>query len=102
MLLTIVRFDAPTEAPEDPVALIGKTAPAYQHIPGLRRKYFIGNAETVGGVYEWDSRQAAEAWFDADWQQRMASTYGQVPRVEHFDAPCLVDNVTGQVLLDPP
>ena len=98
MLVTIVRLKAPAESPDDPSSLVQAAAPAYQQIPGLRRKYFIGNAEFVGGVYEWDNREAAEAWFDADWRQRMASTYGQIPTVEYFEAPCLVDNVTGEVL----
>ena len=92
MIIAIVTFPAPPEPLPDPRALLEATAPAYQTIPGLQRKYFIGNARVAGGVYEWLDEQAATAYFDEEWQTRMAERYGVTPAVELFNAPCVVDN----------
>jgi hypothetical protein len=38
-----------------------KSAPNYRGVPGLVRKYYLyGDDQTGGGVYLWDSRDAAE------------------------------------------
>ena len=62
---------------------------------------FIGNELVSGGVYEWSDKASAEHYFDAAWRQRMQERYGVVPDVQHFALPCLVDNISGQVLIDP-
>jgi len=38
--------------------------PRYQGIPGLHRKYFAGNDTHGGGIYEWDSRETAQAFYN--------------------------------------
>ena len=96
MFLTIVTFPAASTA--DPRALLEAAAPAYRSVPGLRRKYFIGNDEEAGGVYEWEDRASAERFFDADWRTRMEQRYGAVPALRMFELPCLVDNLAGEVL----
>jgi hypothetical protein len=95
VFLTIVTF--PAAPVEDARALLEAAAPAYRAVPGLRRKYFIGNAEEAGGVYEWEDRAAAERFFDDDWRARMQQRYDAVPELRMFDLPCLVDNVAEEV-----
>lgn len=93
--LTVVRFPAPADL--DPAELrrvLGDAVPRYQGVPGLRRKYFVGNEATGGGVYEWESRAAAEAFYSQDWYERMLDVYGVQPEVEFFDVHALVDNDT--------
>lgn len=100
MIIAIVTFPTPAEAPEDPRSLLEATAPAYREVPGLERKYFVGNARVAGGIYQWRDRDSAERFYDDSWRQRMTERYGAVPSVELFAAPCLVDNVNDQVLFD--
>jgi hypothetical protein len=95
--LTIVRFAAPAEVDAAQLReLLREALPRYRVIPGLRRKYFIGSASTGGGVYEWDSRAAAEAYYSQDWYERMLDVYGAHPEVEFFDVHALVDNEAGR------
>ena len=98
MVVTIVTFPTPDSVP-DSKALINAAAPRYQTIPGLNRKYFIGNEKVAGGVYEWRDRGSAERFFDRAWYQQMTATYGAQPEVEYFDTPCLVDNLSKQIIL---
>jgi hypothetical protein len=99
--LSIVTFPAPaglTGAGRR--AVLEPAVPRYQGVPSLRRKYFIGNAAEGGGVYEWDSRAAAEAFYDDQWFARMQQIYGTRPRVQYFDVYALVDNEAGSSFID--
>ncbi len=98
MVIAIVTFPAPSEPLSDPRALLEATAPAYQRIVGLKRKYFIGNERNAGGVYEWQDENAAAAFYNEEWRTRMAEQYGVTPTVELFDAPCVVDNVARDIV----
>lgn len=98
MIIVVVTFPARPMDGAQAAALLRKTAPAYQAIPGLQRKYFIGNERLAGGVYQWESRAAADAYFDADWQDRMQSVYQVEPRLEYYELPCLVDNIAKTVV----
>lgn len=100
MIIALVTFPPPARPAADPRALLEATAPAYREVPGLRRKYFVGNANTVGGIYEWCDRRSAERFYDNEWKQRITERYGVVPEIQIFDAPCLVDNVVGETIFD--
>jgi glutathione S-transferase len=101
MIVTLVELPGPGYGPPDQARqLFERVAPRFQAIPGLQRKYFVAG-EASGGVYVWDSRAAAEAYFDAAWRQRMAASYGAEPRVRYFEAPCVVDNERGVVEFPP-
>ena len=92
MYLAIVTHPIPPGAKDvEMTDLIRKTAPNYCHIPGLQRKYFMGNAALAGGVYEFESEEAARQYFDAAWLARMKNTYGVVVEVAFFAAPAFVD-----------
>jgi hypothetical protein len=99
LTLAVVLWDNPAPPDQDAlVELLDRVIPTYKAVAGLRRKYFISRPGRAGGVYEWDSREAAEAYYNPDWYRRISSTYGVSPEVTLFDAPCLVDNVTGDVI----
>ena len=100
MYVAIVTFDPQASPPDDARALLESTAPAYERVPGLQRKYFIGNERAAGGVYQWSDRDSALRYYDDAWRQRIAERYGVEPRVELFSAPCLVDNVAGEIYFD--
>jgi hypothetical protein len=73
--------------------ILAEAGPEYTHIPGLRRKYFLSGDGLAGGVYEWDSRARAAAFFDTQWYEQMAARYGARPEVRLFDAPAIADGV---------
>ena len=73
--------------------LLEEAGPEYTDIPGLRRKYFLAGDGEAGGVYEWESRARAEAFFSADWYAQMQARNGERPSVRLFDAPAIADGV---------
>jgi hypothetical protein len=60
-------------------------------VPGLLRKHFIISVNSkFGGVYLWDRKSSADAWFDDAWHSRVLERYGQHAVVERFAAPILL------------
>src|SRR5260370_34107595 len=44
---------------------MSQTVPLYQNLPGLIRKYFIiSDDQKLGGIYLWQNRKIAEAWYN--------------------------------------
>ena len=98
MITTIVQF-----ALSEPISLeeaakrFRSSAPKYQKMPGLIRKYYIRSEDgsTAGGVYLWESRDAAERVYSGEWRTRVAQLYGAEPMISWFDSPVIVDNASG-------
>ena len=108
MIFALVTFtpypkadDAPASTPADRLGLIEATAPKYQQIPGLRRKYYIGRDGVAGGAYEWETKAHAEAYYTDEWRSFMEERYGSNLEVTYFDCPAVVDNVGGRVDIEP-
>ncbi|WP_420132880.1 YdhR family protein [Rhodopseudomonas sp.] len=98
MITTIVQFALTKPISlEDAARLFKTSAPKYQKMPGLIRKYYIRSEDgrTAGGVYLWDSREAAEAVYSGEWRTRVAQLYGAEPLISWFDSPVIVDNAAG-------
>ena len=99
--ITLVRFPAPTGLNGSKLrAVLEDAVPRYQKIPGLHRKYFLGNDKHGGGVYEWESREAADAFYDEAWFERLLTVYGARPELQFFDLHALVDNETHTARID--
>lgn len=94
MIVAVVRF--PLEPPLSAAAAaaaFAASAPNYQHVPGLMRKhYLLGDGGHVGGgVYLWESREAAEALYDDAWRARLEARYGSAPTVEYYESAVTVE-----------
>jgi len=103
MITAIVRFKLPAhidaaEAEE----LFKGSAPKYRGVSGLVRKYYLFDAEshTGGGCYLWESREAAERVYNAEWRKMIADRYGAAPEINYFETPVIVDNAIGKTTLD--
>ena len=94
MITALVRFPLkPGTTLEDAKALFEGSAPKYQAVPGLVRKYYLfGEHGTGGGVYLWDSREAAERMYTPEWNKMIADRYGSPPQISYFETPVIVDN----------
>jgi len=88
-------------SPTEKLALYEATAPKYQKIPGLIRKYFMGNAARAGGWYEWETEGHAKAYYTPAWEAFITGTYGTDLTIEYFDCPCVVDNAHGEISIAP-
>jgi hypothetical protein len=102
MITALVQFKVPAGASRDEVfANMAKAAPRFEGMPGLMRKNFLYNeaAGTGGGVYTWETREAAEAVYaeGGPWRQAIRDLYGVEPEVTIFETPIIVDNEQGEI-----
>ena len=98
MITAIVQFElASALTLAEATRRFESSAPKYQNLAGLIRKYYIRSEDgrTAGGVYLWESRQAAERVYDGEWRERVAKLYGAKPEITWFDTPVVVDNLAG-------
>lgn len=95
MITAIVRFKLPeTVTLADAEKMFQGSAPKYEGLAGLVRKYYLFDAasHTGGGVYLWESRAAAEKVYNADWKKMITERYGAAPDISCFESPVIVDN----------
>ena len=101
MITAIATFRLPRRLTVDEArAIFQSTAPRYQSQPGLLRKYYVlsDDGMTAGGVYLWQSRQAADALYTDAWRAFVTEKYGAPPQVVYMESPVIVDNTTQQIL----
>lgn len=95
MITAIVRFKLPASVTlAEAERLFQGSAPKYEGLAGLVRKYYLFDPETRtgGGVYLWESRAAADRVYTADWKKMIESRYGAAPDISYFESPVIVDN----------
>ena len=75
MITAIVRFPLPKGTTlDDAKAMFEKSAPNYKAAQGLVRKYYLFSEDRVGGgVYLWESREAADRQYSAAWKSMPVS-----------------------------
>jgi hypothetical protein len=75
-----------------------RIAARFQTIPGLIRKQFLYSEGGVGGgVYLWETREAAEACYRGPWRDNFRNVFGVEPEIAWFDSPVVVDNVSHEI-----
>jgi hypothetical protein len=94
MITAIVRFSLPKGMTlDDAKAIYEKSVPNYKGASGLVRKYYLFGQEQIGGgVYLWQSREAAEKMYSAAWKKMITERYGAPPEITYYETPVIVDN----------
>jgi hypothetical protein len=98
MVTTLVLFNLPSPISlEDAAKRFESSAPKYQNLKGLVRKYYVRTEDggRAGGIYLWESRAAADAVYNGEWRERVEKLYGAKPTFTWFDTPVIVDNLAG-------
>jgi len=100
--MIVVRVQFPVNVPdkEEFIKKMAATTPKYEGMDGLTRKYYVmsDDGKQAGGIYLWETRQHAEAWYDAEWTKYMTEAWGEAPLVEYLDCPIVVDNDMDKVI----
>jgi hypothetical protein len=75
------------------------TAPTYRGLAkkGLIRKDYLNGENGTGGVYLWDSRESAEAWFTEERIADLTERFGVRPRLTWYDTHVTVDNLKDEI-----
>ncbi len=102
MVITIVQIPRTGAKPDKATSIAGasKSAPLYREVKGLIRKDFLNGEDCGGGVYLWESRAAAEAWFNDEWWGWIEERFGARPTLTYFDHYVTVDNAAGEIRVD--
>ena len=93
--IVVVQFDLPKRTEEQAVKGGSSTAPIYRDLAkqGLIRKDYLNGETGTGGVYLWDSRAAAQAWFTEERVAELTKRFGARPRLTWYDTHVTVDNL---------
>lgn len=93
--IVIVQFDLPKRSEEAAISGGCSSAPLYRDLAGkgLIRKDYLNGASGTGGVYLWESRAAAEAWFTPAWLDELTKRFGVRPHLTWYDTHVTVDNL---------
>ena len=94
MITVIAMYELPTPITRDEARrTFLSTAPKYQGVPGLVRKYYVlsQDGNSVGGIYLWDSRAEADALYTESWRAFVREKYGTEPSLTYLDCPVVVD-----------
>ena len=103
MITAMVQFKLPQPISRSQAReKFSETAPKYREIAGLIRKYYLLSEDggTAGGVYLWESREAAKGLYTDAWRNFVLEKYGVLPSVSYFETPVVVDNAVGEIFLD--
>lgn len=99
MITAIVLYDLPPAIGlEECRRHFTMIAPDFLKIPGFLRKQFIcaDDGKVAGGVYMWESREAAERFYSGEWLDGIRARYGSEPRISYFETVALTDKASGQ------
>ncbi len=95
MITVFVKFPlSPFQNREVIAADFANISDMFADIPELLRKYFIiaEDGSYAGGMYLWESREAAQAFHSENYALIIQERYGAFPTVTYFDCPVVVDN----------
>jgi hypothetical protein len=76
------------------VETINATAHTYEGIPGLIRKYYgiAPDGTSLVGIYLWDSKAAADAFYTADWVAMVTKRWAGPPQRQEWETPMVVES----------
>ena len=94
MITAIVKFPLPQGTTlEAAKQMFENSVPNYEGAQGLIRKYYLYDEEpTGGGVYLWESREAADRQCSDEWKDMIHQKFGTPPNITYFETPVVVDN----------
>ena len=72
----------------------------YLGVPGLIRKYFgfSDDATSVVGIYLWETKDAADAFYSDEWLSGVTERWGAAPVKQEWIIPVVAESVEGRVV----
>ena len=101
MITVIVEFKLPQAiSSQQAKEIFLSTAPKYQGLPGLIRKYYFIDPDgtTAGGVYLWQSLEDADRQYTEEWKAFVRDKYGSEPVLKYLETPVVVDNLSNEII----
>ena len=95
MTAVIVSFQYADDYDKDRVVRVARdAAPMFRGMPGVVFKYFTvdDSARRATNIYLWESREAAEQFFNEDLRAMVVELYGVEPEISYLEVLETVDN----------
>ena len=82
--------------------LFADVAQMYIGVTGLVRKYFgySEDGRTVVGVYLWETKADADAFYSPEWVAGVVSRWGVMPTRSEWHVPQVVESADGRVITE--
>ncbi len=96
MIAAVVTFEnVGSLSLEEATAKFQSTAPNYRGREGLISKSYIfsDDGTILGGIYIWESREAAEEMYGGSWESTVTGVYGVPPTLQYFEVPVYINNL---------
>ena len=83
-------------------ALFSDVASRYIGVPGLIRKYFgfSPDASEVVGIYLWDSKGDADAFYSPEWLSGVTQRWGAAPKKSEWIVPVVAESFEGAIVTE--
>jgi len=96
--IVVVQFALPKRSQEQAIRSGTGSAPTYRDLgkKGLIRKDYLNGETGTGGIYLWESRAAAEAWFTEARVEELTKRFGSRPQLTWYDTHVTVDNIANE------
>src|SRR3954466_3010453 len=101
MITAITTYRLPKPIARDEARrMFLSTAPKYQGIAGLIRKYYVVSQDmaSVGGIYLWNSRAEADALDTEGWKAFVREKSVAEPSITYLDSPVVLENLTPEIV----
>jgi hypothetical protein len=100
MFIAIVQLPGVARSKEEAITSGLASSSKFAGMDGLNTKYYLNGENGGGGVYIWESREKAEAFYTDDWYPAMEKIFGVRPIVTYYDNYVVVDNEAGEVRVE--
>ena len=100
MITVIVYFRLPDGMiREEIISKFEQTVQKWRDNQDLIRKNYLIDLDRgiAGGVYLWKEKIHAEIWLGAEFRKMVKDNYGEVPTIQFFETPIVVDNIAGDI-----
>jgi hypothetical protein len=95
MTAVLVSFQYADDYDKDRVVRVARdAAPMFHGMPGVVFKYFTvdDSRRRATNIYLWESREAAEQFFNEDLRAMVVELYGVEPQISYLEVLEVVDN----------
>ncbi len=100
MYIAIMQIPGISRTKEKAMADAGTTIEKFSKVDGLLKKYFLNGEAGGGGVYIWESKEAADKWYTKAWEEANVKRFGVKPILTCYDNYVFLDNQSRKVNFD--
>ncbi|MFA7437791.1 hypothetical protein [Castellaniella sp.] len=100
MYIAIVQIPGISRTKEKAMADAQSTIEKFSKVEGLLAKYYLNGEAGGGGVYIWESKEAADKWYTKEWEEANVKRFGTKPILTCYENYVRLDNENRKVYLD--